>query len=142
MARTASRIVTTDAQIDEALARAKSVPIHRAVRVIYNPTEERIDVSLADGILVGFPRHAMQGLSDAAPSDLTEIQILSPGTALYWPRLDVGHDINGLLDGIFGTRRWMAELGRRGGSVKSERKAAAARKAGSLGGRPRKKMAE
>ena len=32
MARTASRVVTTDAQIDEALARAKSVPIHRAVK--------------------------------------------------------------------------------------------------------------
>jgi hypothetical protein len=139
MAKTASRIITTDAQIDEAIARGKSAPIHRAVRVAYNSAEERIDVSFADGMFVGFPRRVMQGLNDAAPTDLAEIRILGPGTALYWPRLDIGHDINGLLDGVFGTRRWMAELGRRGGSVKSEKKAAAARKAGSLGGRPRKK---
>lgn len=134
MARTTSRVVTTDARIDDAIARAKLVPIHHAVKATYNQAQERIDVTFADGMFVGFPRRVLQGLSDAASSDLSKIQILGPGSALYWPRLYLGHDINGLLDGIFGTRRWMAELSRRGGSVKSERKAAAARKAGLLGG--------
>jgi hypothetical protein len=38
-------------------------------------------------------------------------------------------------------RKWLADIGRRGGSVKSKAKSAAARKNGRKGGRPRKKKA-
>jgi hypothetical protein len=51
--------------------------------------------------------------------------------------LDVDHYIPALLEGVFGTKRWMSELGRRGGSKTSAAKAAAARENGRRGGRPR-----
>ena len=52
------------------------------------------------------------------------------------PRCDLG--IPELVAGIFGTKSWMAELGRKGGQATSSAKSAAARKNGKKGGRPRK----
>jgi hypothetical protein len=46
--------------------------------------------------------------------------------------------VAGLVAGVFGTRAWMAELGRKGGSVTSEAKASAVRENGKKGGRLRK----
>jgi len=47
--------------------------------------------------------------------------------------------VPGLLQGTFGTRRWMAgELGAAGGKARSTAKVAAARENGRKGGRPRK----
>jgi hypothetical protein len=53
----------------------------------------------------------------------------------------VDHFVPGLLNHIFGTSRWMAELGRRGGSSTSATKAAAARANGKKGGRPKERVA-
>jgi hypothetical protein len=53
----------------------------------------------------------------------------------------VDHFVPGLLNHIFGTSRWMAELGRRGGSSTSAIKAAAARANGKKGGRPKERVA-
>jgi hypothetical protein len=41
--------------------------------------------------------------------------------------------------GIYGNKRWMAEIGRSGGSVESAAKKRAARVNGLKGGRPRRK---
>ena len=46
-----------------------------------------------------------------------------------------------LLDGMFGSKRWMAmRLGEHGGRARSTAKAAASRRNGKLGGRPRRKV--
>jgi hypothetical protein len=39
---------------------------------------------------------------------------------------------------VFGNRRWMSEIGKRGGAARTAAKAAAARTNGRQGGRPRK----
>jgi len=39
------------------------------------------------------------------------------GAALHWDELDVQMSVPGLVAGVFGTRKWMAELGRQGGSM-------------------------
>jgi hypothetical protein len=36
---------------------------------------------------------------------------------LHWDDLDVQMSVPGLVAGVFGTRKWMAELGRQGGSM-------------------------
>ncbi len=88
---------------------------------------------------MAFPRHLLEGLGTASEDQLREIVIAGPGTGLYWPKLDVGHYVRGLIDGVFGTQRWMQELGRRGGTMKTPAKSAAARENGKKGGRPRKR---
>jgi hypothetical protein len=87
---------------------------------------------------MAFPRRLLQGLDAASPAELQDIVIAGPGTGLYWPKLDVAHYVRGLIDGVFGTRKWMQQLGKRGGATKTPAKSAAARENGKKGGRPRK----
>jgi hypothetical protein len=80
-------------------------------------------------------------LENARPEEIAKVEILGRGTGIHWPQLEVDHYVAGLLNHIFGTSRWMAELGRRGGSSTSGSKAAAARANGKKGGRPKQQVA-
>lgn len=70
---------------------------------------------------------------------MAEIEISPAGLGLHWPRLDADVYVPALMQGVFGTRRWMAALlGPAGGKASTKAKAAAARENGRKGGRPRK----
>lgn len=69
---------------------------------------------------------------------LSVIRISPSGYGIHFPKLDVDLYLPALIQGIFGTRAWMAERGRKGGQAVSKAKKAAARANGKLGGRPRK----
>jgi Protein of unknown function (DUF2442) len=106
----------------------------------YERKRDRIVVELNTGAEFAFPPHRVQGLEQAKPSDLEPIEITPSGFGLHFPKLDADLLLPALLQGIFGSRKWMAaELGARGGRVKSKAKARAARTNGKQGGRPRKK---
>lgn len=137
MPKLLGRVVTTDEQIDAAIAQSKVGPSHRAVHAFYDPADDKIAIQLADEVEVRLPRKRLQGLENASIADVSKIEIEGPGTGLVWPNLDVAHYVPGLLQGVFGTRKYMQELGRIGGSKTSEAKAAAARENAKKGGRPR-----
>ena len=138
-----ARVITNSRQIDAALSRASGFAVRdrRVVRVEYEKKPDLITLYLDDGIRVAMPRKKLQGLQSATASQLARIEILGGGTGLHWPLLDVDHYVPGLLNHIFGTSRWMAELGHRGGSVTSKAKTAAARANGKKGGRPKRHVA-
>jgi hypothetical protein len=96
-----------------------------------------VSLDFADGLRVSIPRKLLQGLDRASRSQLSKIEIVGNGTGLRWPLLDVDHYVLGLLEHRFGTKRWMNEMGRRGGLAKSKAKSEAARRNGLKGGRPR-----
>ncbi|MGH8219037.1 MAG: DUF2442 domain-containing protein [Steroidobacteraceae bacterium] len=97
---------------------------------------------MSDGLEIGFPIEVAQGLAGAKPSDLSKIEITPTGLGLHWPRLDADLYRPALMEGIFGSRRWMAQLiGTAGGRARSTAKRAAVRKNGRLGGRPRRDIA-
>ena len=110
----------------------------RAESAYYDTRHSRVVIELTNGCVFMFPAHLAQGLRNASARELGEIEVMSHGVALRWPKLDADFTVAGLVSGIFGTRAWMAELGRRGGSVTSEAKAIAVRENGRKGGRPRK----
>jgi Protein of unknown function (DUF2442) len=96
-------------------------------------------MELSTGYEVAFPPHRAQGLERAKPSDLVPIEISPSGFGLHFPKFDADLWLPALLEGVFGSRRWMAAgLGARGGKPKSKAKARAARANGKRGGRPRK----
>jgi Protein of unknown function (DUF2442) len=132
-------IRTTGAELDAMLARAREFETLdlRATKAEYNKKDDLITLHFADGIRVSIPRKKLQGLQDAKPSELAKIELLGRGTGLHWPELDVDHYVPGLLNHVFGTARWMAEIGRKGGSAKSRAKTRAARVNGKRGGRPK-----
>ena len=74
-----------------------------------------------------------------AISVLAIIEITPAGLGLHWPKLDADLYLPALLQGVFGSPRWMAGLlGRSGGLARTVAKGAAARVNGRKGGRPRK----
>lgn len=109
-----------------------------ALSAKYKPRTKRLDITLTNGISLLVPVAFIEGLHSAAPADLREIEIFGLGSALVFPALDVVVSVHGLIDGVFGSKAWMRDIGRSGGSVKSEAKSAAARENGKKGGRPRK----
>lgn len=132
-------IRTTDIEIDAALAQASGfASVDRRLKAArYDSKTDRVVLTLDDDVLVGLPRKKLQGLQGASIAALRNIEIVQRGTGIRWPQLDVDHYVLGLLNGIFGTKAWLASIGRQGGSSASRAKVAAARRNGKRGGRPR-----
>jgi Protein of unknown function (DUF2442) len=111
-----------------------------AVAARYDPQADRIVVTLNTAVDVSFSPRDVQGLENASAEQLAAIEITPPGFGLHWPKLDADLYIPAVLEGILGSRRWMAaRLGAAGGRSRSKAKAAASRENGKLGGRPAKK---
>ena len=140
MAKVKAHADVTDAEIAAAIARGKVFEQYapRAIRAVYRDQDDTIAITLSTGVELAIPRKLLQGLKSADPRDVAKIEILGPGSTLHWEALDVDHGLATLLKGVFGNRRWMSEIGRRGGSARSAAKRAAARKNGRKGGRPPK----
>ncbi len=115
--------------------RMKTEP--RAKSAAYDPKTRRVIIELMNGCVFIVPVDLMQGLRGASDEDLMDFSLMPRGFDLHWHKLDAQFTVFGLLQGLFGTKRWMAELGRMGGRVTSEAKRAAARVNGRLGGQPR-----
>jgi hypothetical protein len=110
-----------------------------AISARYDRRSGRVVVRLTSGLDVGFSPSDTQGLETAKPAQLDAIEISPSGLGLHFPKLDADLYLPALLEGVLGSRRWMAaQLGERGGRARSAVKSAASRKNGSLGGRPRK----
>jgi len=127
----------TDEEIDAALERGRIADLTetRAKSARYDPKSGRIIVELTNGSIFMFPARMGQGLTDATDEQLADITLMGNGFALHWESIDAGFTVPGLLAGIFGTRKYMAQLA---GRATSPAKAAAARANGAKGGRPRK----
>jgi hypothetical protein len=132
------KVVTTDAEMNRALERARTLRQSLVVNAAYNPDLNLLLLQLGDGRRRAIPVEDVEGLQDATAAQLSAIEILGNGTGLHWPKLDVDLYVPALLQGITGTKQWMTELGRKGGSAKTPAKRKASQRNGRLGGRPKK----
>lgn len=107
-----AKVVTTDEEIDEAIERARRFEKYdrRLVTANYSATTDSLRMTLNDGVTCIIPRALIQGLEGAKESHLKKMQILGNGTGLLWPILDVAHYVPGLLQGVYGTEKWMTAL--------------------------------
>lgn len=113
-----------------------------AISARYDRRKSRIVVELNTGVQFAFPTELAEGLSGASPESLAVIEISPAGLGLHWPKLDADVYIPAILQGVFGSKTWMAQqLGATGGRVRSEAKASASRENGRRGGRPKKPAA-
>ncbi|MFN2350008.1 MAG: DUF2442 domain-containing protein [Thioalkalivibrio sp.] len=133
-------MVMTDQDIEQANDRMTALrQTGHAVMACYDEQRDRVIVSLQTGVEITFPPHLAEGLSGATAEELKEIEITPSGLGLHWPRLDADVYVPSILQGVFGSRRWMAQqLGAQGGKARTDRKASTSRENGKLGGRPRK----
>ena len=113
--------------------------IPRAVSARYDRKNRRIEIQLSSNLHVSFSPRDAQGLGEATPSQLQEIEISPSGFGIHFPKLDADLYLPAILQGFLGSRKWMASrLGQVGGKSRSAAKKAALRANGKLGGRPRK----
>lgn len=119
-------------------AEAASATEPRVESARYDHETHRIVINLMNGMTFMIPVGMLEGLAEALPQELAAIDVTPSRAGLHWEKLDVDFSVPALLRGVFGTRTWMSELGKKGGCVTSEAKALAAKENGKKGGRPRK----
>lgn len=136
-----------DADLDALIERAKSrgrkrrASEPRATAARYDRVRKLVVVKLENGALFGVPPRLLQGLEEATSEQLSEVAVSSQGALVVWPKADVAHGVANLLAGVFGAKWWLREHAARAGRATSDAKAAAARRNGTKGGRPRKTVA-
>jgi len=82
----------------------------RAIAAYYDPTDRLIMIRLRSGASFSFPPAIAQGLANASPEDLAQVEITPMGDGLHWKSLDTDFTVAGLLAGRFGTKKWMERL--------------------------------
>lgn len=128
-----------DHEFEQAEDRAAALREHGyAVAARYDDSRARIVIELNNSVEIAFPPQLAEGLAGASAGDLADIVITPTGLGLHWPKLDADLYVPALLQGVFGTKRWMAaQLGAAGGKARTQAKVNASRENGRKGGRPR-----
>jgi hypothetical protein len=129
--------------VEKANRRARELrgKVPKAISARYDRKTGRIVIHLSSKLIVSFAPEDAQGLENARPSQLNEIEISPSGFGLHFPAVDADLYVPGLLEGFLGSKSWMASrLGQIGGQSTSKVKKAASRANGRLGGRPRKAL--
>ena len=100
----------TEQELREAEARLVDELRHTATAIAarYDRGRGRVVIRLNTGLEVMFPPHDAEGLERATAADLEEIEISPTGLGLHFPRLDADLYVPALLQGLFGSKRWMA----------------------------------
>jgi Protein of unknown function (DUF2442) len=134
------KVAVTAAKLDRALEQAaKREDEPRLIEAEYRPGAglDLLILKLSDGRRQLIPREDLQGLDAATPEQIAHMEVLGNGTGLRWPQLSLDHYVPSLLRHVYGTRRWMAEIGRSGGAARSAAKRRSSQANGRKGGRPK-----
>jgi len=114
--------------------------VPKAVSAKYDRHLRRVVIQLNGKLGIFFAPREVEGLEHATPDQLNEIEISPSGHGIHFPQLNADVYLPSLLEGVFGSERWMASrMGKLGGSSRSAAKTLAARQNGKSGGRPRQK---
>ncbi len=120
----------------------------KARKVSYNSRTKRLMVELENRLAVIIPANLIQIFKDATDEQIKDVEIAVHGLYLRWNSLDEDLFLPNLLQGVFGTEKWMAGLkehlsnaGKKGGASRSDAKRAASAENGRRGGRPKKSKA-
>src|ERR1039458_112093 len=137
-------VVTSDAEIDRFLRDMESpsaAPEASEVRVIWRAGASFVQVKMDNEAIHVFPVARLEGLGSATPEQLGNVELNEARDGIFFPDLDLDFYVPSLILGVYGTKAWMAVLGRQGGRSRSDAKVSAARRNGLKGGRPRKDAA-
>jgi hypothetical protein len=143
MARNWTMDFSEDVLADQ-IAQAKETAIAEekaglcACEVEYDSERDLIVFYFTNGALFAVPPNLIQGLQGATVEQLNDVWLDQAGLSVHWSSLDADFSLLGLVQGIFGTSAWMAEIGRQGGKCTSDAKRRSSRENGKKGGRPRK----
>ena len=108
--------ITISGTGEPASLRSGRQPFPRAVSAHYDRKSGRVVINLSSKLDVSFSPHDAQGLENAKPPQLEEIEISPSGFGIHFPKIDADLYLPSLLEGFLGSKRWMAaRLGQVGG---------------------------
>ena len=119
---------------ERANKRAKDLQgrVPHAVSAHYDRKTGRIVIDLSSRVTLTVSPGDVEGLEEARPSQLAEIEISPSGFGLHFPAVDADLYVPGLLEGVLGSKSWIAaRLGQIGGRSRSRAKRTASRRMGS-----------
>jgi hypothetical protein len=90
----------------EERGRLRSLTVPCAVAARYDPATGMITVDLNRGYSVSFHKSRSQALHNATDEQLNEIDAGPPGWSVFFPKLEDGFTVAGMLAGRFGNRNW------------------------------------
>lgn len=125
-----------DAEIARAQARGDAMKAFYASEMRYDENQDAFFLRLFSGATVTVPRALIPRFGTLTPAELRKAHLAPGGNAIIVNDA-VDYSVPGILRLISG----IAEQRRTAGSVRSEKKAAAVRKNGAKGGRPKKTAA-
>ena len=131
---------TTDAELQAALAagRQRRRTERRAASVQYDPVRDTVEIELTDGAAVPLPRAMIAEFRDVPPIDMAKLRVSPVGYGIKLDAHDINISVHGLIAALATPGAMAAALGKRGGSVRSEKKRESAQVNGAKGGRPRR----
>ena len=115
--------------------------VPRVVAAHYDRKTGRAVIQLSSKLIVSFSPGDVEGLEDAKASQLSEIEISPSGFGIHFRAVDADLYVPGLIEGAFGSGRWIQQIGKLGGLSRSASKAKASRENGKRGGRPKERAA-
>lgn len=104
----------------------------------YDKAARRVVMELGSGYHLGIPLARMKEIAAASPEELEAVELLGGGNILHWESLDADYSVPALVLDLVGPRLLAREAARAAGQASSPRKAAAARRNGRKGGRPKR----
>ena len=82
----------------------------RARAAHYDEAADRLVIELQSGATHSVPRHLLQNLRDADPTEVAAVELGLRGASLHWEKLDHDITVGGVVRGVFGTKKWMEQL--------------------------------
>lgn len=92
----------------EARPRSEGDSHPRTIAARFDRRRSRVVIALDNGLELAFPPRMAEGLEQATPIELANIEISPSGDGLNWPAIDADLFIPALLRGAFGSKSWMA----------------------------------
>lgn len=136
-------------QFEQATKRGRDTIIGspKAKTIHYNAKSKRIVIELESGVSAIVPTDLIEILQNATAEQISDVEIAVEGLYLRWKSLDEDLFVPNLLQGVFGTRKWMdnfkehlSNAGKKGGASRSEAKRKSSAENGKKGGRPRREQ--
>lgn len=99
-------------QYQEATRRGREelARLPKAESAKYDHKTKRLVLNLKNGTTLLVPVHLIQGLQSDDEALLSDFQLMIEGSQIHWDKLDVQFYVKSLLDGVFGTPKWMESL--------------------------------
>ena len=82
------------------------------VEAVYHRTLDLFELKISNGRRLVFARENLQPLASAAPEQAADFTTKPNGRHIWWPKLDEGLSLAGLLEGRTGNDKWMERLRR------------------------------